>query len=200
MPFGIEWEKGGGGMERTVDMSGGGWLRAEQAGPRVRLQVHRSDDRRGLYKVWLRGKGSGLLLGTLVPEQGELSLSRTLSVSELERAGCWPELRPECRLAFPFSRRERGEWYCEQRPEELVSDPLVKSWIQGPMLCHREKEGFSLAAAFQTNGPMPLAGLFCLAQVERWPSGLRLVWRFDQAGRPVVDGAVCKPPGKNKNF
>ena len=63
-------------------------------GPRVHTEARRQNDGQGLYKVWLRGGGKGrLLLGTLVPEGGELVLSRTLSRRTLEdaAAGRWRE-------------------------------------------------------------------------------------------------------------
>ena len=73
-------------MEGSMEMRGGGTLTFRQEGPRVRLQVRREADGRGLYKAWLRGDGGGAcLLGTLIPEGGELQLCRTLSVEELER-------------------------------------------------------------------------------------------------------------------
>lgn len=96
-------------VEQRMEMVGGGTLLLRQEGPRVRLEAERPSDGRGLYKVWLHGdRGGKLLLGTLVPEGDRLRLSRTLSVGELERAGCWPDFRVEAPLAFTFLRRGEG--------------------------------------------------------------------------------------------
>ena len=164
-------------------MEGGGTLALEQEGGRVRLTARRPSDGRGLYKVWLSGAGGGrLLLGTLAPEGEGLSLARTLSLDEMERAGCWPPAGARAELAFPFS--DAPGWYCESRPQSLVADPVLRRQLRGPMLCRREGEGFSLAAPFRTDAPAALDALLCLARVERVEGRPHLVWSFDREGRP----------------
>ena len=96
-----------------------------------------------------------------------------------------PEFQAECMLAFSFSDQKEKNWYCEQHPERLFADPLLKRTIPGPMLCCRDQRGFFLAAPFRTNCPVALPGLFCLARVEKLPSGVRMIWRFDEKGWPV---------------
>lgn len=173
-------------MEEKLEMEGGGRLTFHREGPRAVISAVRPSDTKGLYKVWLVGaEGQTLLLGTLVPDTNGLELRRTVTVSELERAGCWPPVHARCRLAFAFNGPQQGKWYCEQHPEKLLSDLLVKRWVRGPMLCRREKAGFFLAAPFHTGRPVELTGLFCLAKIERWSNGVHLVWRFDASGRPV---------------
>lgn len=172
-------------MEERLEMRGGGFLTMRQEGPRVHMEAERPEDGRGLYKVWLHGEQGGkLLLGTLIPEGGRLRLSRTLSVGTLERAGCWPRFRVAAPLAFAFQEREG--WYCEQQPERLVADPVLRGQLKGSMLCKKEGEGFSLAAPFRSDCPVPMTALFCLAQVERWNGQPHLVWRFDGAGAPRI--------------
>ena len=173
-------------VEDQMEMRGGGTLTVCREGPRVRFHARRPADGRGLYKVWLHGeRGGRFLLGTLAPEGDALTLTRTLSLGELERTGCWPQLRGECVLAFPFGgREEAGGWTCEEHPEALPADPVLRSAIRGPMLYRRGMEGFSLAAPFRPGRPFPLVPLFCLTRVERGPNGPRLVWDFDRAGRP----------------
>ena len=173
-------------MEERKVLPGGGFLAVRREGPRAMFEAARPNDQKGLYKVWLRGKGEKtFLLGTLMPQGGELRLRRTLSVGELEQAGCWPEFQAECMLAFSFSDQKEKNWYCEQHPERLFADPLLKRTIPGPMLCCRDQRGFFLAAPFRTNCPVALPGLFCLARVEKLPSGVRMIWRFDEKGWPV---------------
>ena len=169
-----------------MEMRGGGTLEVRPEGLRVRFLARRPEDGRGLYKVWLHGdRGGKLLLGTLVPQGGQLVLARTLSLGELERAGCWPQLRARCDLAFPFAGgREEGGWICEERPERLLADPVLRAAVPGPMLYRRGAEGFSLAAPFRPERPLPLVPLVCLARPERRDGRLRLVWDFDQAGAP----------------
>ena len=74
-------------MGECWNMEGGGTLSLEEEGLRVHLRAVCPDDGRGLYKVWVRGRGGSLLLGTLTPENGRLALSRTLSRSTLGQAG-----------------------------------------------------------------------------------------------------------------
>lgn len=180
-----------------MEMGGGGTLVLRQEGPRVSLEARRRADNRGLYKVWLHGdEGGKLLLGTLVPEGDTLTLRRTLSVRELERAGCWPRFRVEAPLAFSFSGGNGGKWYCEQHPERLLSDPVVRGQVRGPMLCRRDREGFRLAAPFRTDRPVALDVLLCLARVERWDGRDHIVWKFDGEGRPEI---IHKEPDPGQN-
>ena len=179
--------EGGEAVEQKLEMQGGGELTVQRDGLRVYLTAVRPNDNRGLYKVWLRGNGGGkVLLGTLVPEKDVLTLNRTLSLRELAQAGCWPQLRAECSLTFPFGETSERKWYCEQKPGGLFSDPLLKRWVCEPILCRRDKRGFSLAAPFRTDRRMPLPGLFCFGRIERWPAGLYIVWKFNKQGIPVL--------------
>ena len=92
-------------LEERLNMRGGGTLTLHQDGPRVHMEAERPSDGLGLYKVWLHGNHGGkFLLGTLVPERGQLRLGRTLSVSTLEQAGLLlrgPQLRPVVLRAAP---------------------------------------------------------------------------------------------------
>lgn len=60
-------------MGECWNMEGGGTLSLEEEGLRVHLRAVCPDDGRGLYKVWVRGRGGSLLLGTLTPENGRLA-------------------------------------------------------------------------------------------------------------------------------
>ena len=174
-------------MEERLTMRGGGTLTLRQDGGRVHFTAERPMDNRGLYKAWLHGEQGGkLLLGTLVPENGRLTVHRTLSVSALEQAGCWPQFTAAAPLAFPFAAQNNSGWYCEQRPGQLLSDPVLRNQINGSMLCRREEDGFSLAAPFRTDAPIPLPALVCLARVERWEGQYHLVWSFSPDGQPKI--------------
>lgn len=189
-------------MEQKLDMKGGGRLTLRWDGPRVCMEAERPSDGRGIYKVWARGKqGSGLLLGTLVPEGTMLRLKRTLSQGELARAGCWPLEYAEAQLAFAFSKGEG--WYRENHPERMVCDPVLRSQVKGAMLCCRGKEGFRLAAPFRTDGPLALSSLFCLAWVEPLEGKPHLMWQFDREGMPQmphkkVEAGKDYPPGTGR--
>lgn len=174
-------------VEERLTMGGGGTLTLRRDGLNVRMEAERPADGRGLYKVWLHGEQGGkFLLGTLAPEGGKLRLGRTLSVSALERAGCWPAFRAEAPLAFAFDSRPNRGWYCEQHPDRLVRDPVLKAALTGPMLCRREDRGFSLALPFRSDRPLRLCALFCLARIERREGRFHLVWEFDGDGEPKV--------------
>lgn len=174
-------------MERRLDMKGGGVLALRQEGPRVHLEAWRRLDDRGLYKVWLLGQQGGrMLLGTLTPEGKELRLRRTLSAAELERADCWPAAGAEAVLAFAFSNAapEPNRWYCEQSPQRLTADPVLRRQLKAPMLCSRGRDGFRLAVPFRPEAPVALESLFCLARLERVEGRSCLVWDFNRDGTP----------------
>lgn len=171
-------------MEQRLRMEGGGTLTVCREENRVRLLAERPMDGRGLYKVWLYGRGGRQLLGTLAPEKGLLQLHRTLSVRELEQSGCWPIAGAEAVLSFSF--RENGGWYCEQHPERMVHDPELQRQFHGSMLCRREGGGFHLAAPFRTDGPLALETLFCLGHLEKIQGRPHLVWNFKTDGTPEL--------------
>lgn len=68
---------GGTAFGESWKMEGGGTLTLEEEGTGSGCGPSAPDDGRGLYKVWVRGRGGSLLLGTLIPERGRLALSRT---------------------------------------------------------------------------------------------------------------------------
>lgn len=172
-------------MDQRLVMDGGGTLTVCQDQNRVRLLAERPMDGRGLYKVWLRGRGGRLMLGTLAPEQGLLRLQRTLSVRELEQSGCWPVAGAEAVLSFSF-QESGGGWYCEPHPEKMVHDPELKRQFHGSMLCRRERNGFHLAVPFRTDGPLTLETLFCLGHLEKIQGKPHLVWNFTEDGDPKL--------------
>lgn len=83
-------------------LDGRGWLTVSEERGRAVCRGQLPDDKKGLYKGWLTGPAGRALLGTFVPEQGVLVLSRTLSVAELERQGAWPPGGGEAVLAYAF--------------------------------------------------------------------------------------------------
>lgn len=169
----------------------GGRLAVRQEGARAVLEAERQDDGRGLYKVWLTGRGRELLLGTLMPEGGRLRLLRTLPIGELERQGLWPVERAESRLAFSFSGAGQPApppgWSWERDGARLLGDPLLRA-AAGRLrraLFRREGEGFALAAPWRSGEEFPLTPLFCFAHPaelagERWA-----VFHFSRRGCPV---------------
>ena len=177
-------------LERCWNMEGGGILSLEEEGIRVRLRAVRPDDGQGLYKVWVRGQSGHLLLGTLVPEKEGLVLSRTLSRSALEQAGCWPVTGGNTVLVFSFTAQpgEGKMWRPEPDPARLCMDPLLRKLLRGRtgFFSRQEGEISLLSAPFSPQKEFPLPVLFCLAQVEERAGRLWLVWRFDRAGYPVI--------------
>lgn len=170
--------------QREIQLDGGGRLTLWEDGGLVQLQVCRSDDRRGLYKVWIHGAEGRVLLGTLVPEQGELRLHRRLSRGQLERDRCWPVVGGEAVLAFSFGQEG---WQREEHPERLVKDVVLRQALSGQrMMLLRGKRGFLLSAPFDTGRPFPLTPLFCLAKTEEGRQGRRVIFSFDGEGNPVV--------------
>ena len=170
--------------QRVIQLRGGGRLTVRQDGRLVQMQVSRADDGCGLYKVWIRGAGGRLLLGTLAPEDGCLRLHCRLAIGQLERAGCWPVTGGESVLTFSF---ERSQWTREWHPDRLVKDMVLKRVISGQtVLLRRQEGGFCLAVPFDPVRPFPLEPLFCLGEVRRVEGRLHAVFSFDRTGTPVA--------------
>ena len=174
-------------MSELWRMEGGGTLSLREEGLRVCLEAVRLDDGRGLYKAWALGRSGRFLLGTLIPQGGGLRLSRTVSRTALEQAGCWPVTGGEAVLVYPFSQGEEG-WHLEPCPEQVCQDVLVRESLRGKgRFCIRRKgEEVLLSAPFRPREPFPLPLLFCLARVEFRGGRPWLVWTFDWRGVPVV--------------
>ena len=174
------FERGEGMQRQEMQLTGGGTLVLWEEGMLVHLQVQRHDDRRGLYKIWIRGPGGRKLLGTLVPEGGRLCIYRRLSRRELEQEGCWPVTGGEAVLAFSFGQ---DGWVREEHPERLVKDVVLRQALKGQtMRLRRQEKGFRLSVSFDTARPFPLTALFCLSKVE----GGYVIFPFDREGNPVV--------------
>ena len=179
-------------MEERVELAGGGRLLVRRSGERAVLEVCREEDGRGLYKAWICGPGGRMLLGTLLPEGGELRLRRELPVSQLEGRGCWPVRGGECCLAFAFSKGGDGQadphgWTREEQPARLFSDPVLQraaGQIRGALRRDSE-EGFQLAVPFDPGRPVGLVPAFCFARLGQLNGKNYFIFQFNQKGIPV---------------
>lgn len=152
------------------------WSVAEQ-GPRAVIEVRCSDKGDGLYKAYAVGANGVFLLGTMMPENGNLCLRRTLTVDSLKRKGVWPVKLVECRMIHPFQG----------------AVPVIP-WVDEVLRCSARRlprhtvrcsgEGFVLSLAFDPRAPFPLVPLFCLSSVD---SG-RLLFFFRADGTPYIFG------------
>lgn len=181
-------------MERRFTlMEGRGWLAVREAQGRAECKGEIPDDKKGLYKGWLTGAGGRALLGTFVPEGGVLRLSRTLSVTELERQGAWPPAGGEAVLAYSFQkeRRERpvpSGWIRVSESARLMGEPLLAQAIGHIYaLQRRDGQGFLLAIPFGTEQPFPLTPLFCFAQIVELDGAFYAVFPFRPGGCPRVE-------------
>ncbi len=163
-------------------------MRVCQRDRSVTLTAWRSADGRGLYKVWIRGRGGRMLVGTLIPEGTGLQAKRTFSISELERAGCWPVEGAQAVLAFPFE--QKAQWYCEEHPGRLVQDEELRQQLEKPILCKREADKFHFAAPFRGDTPMRIEILACLGHMGKIDGKSYLIRDFDREGRPIVPGEI----------
>ena len=190
----IKWSEMGRGREQAVVekimLEGGGTLSLREDGPRVHTEARRQNDGQGLYKVWLRGGGKGrLLLGTLVPEGGELVLSRTLSRRTLEDAGWLAGGGREGCDGLSFYRGERrrvvlGGGALEAGCPTRCWCTRSRSW--GPLLVQRGREEVRLAASFRGGGQFPLVPLFCFGTVGQIRGREYVIFLFDRQGTPKM--------------
>lgn len=177
-------------MEYHMQIEQGELLFFEE-GHRVQVQVQAKNDRKGLYKAFLRGtRGQTLELGTLTPNGTGLSLRRTLPKEQLQQAGCWPPHQGYLTLAHRFAGKELPQgWQREENPAELLHhDPILCAALpkEGTALLCRNRAGlgFSLAFLYRADRPFPLTPLFCFARVRRLGQDTYAVYAFDPDGRP----------------
>lgn len=169
-------------------LEGRGRLTVREEGPRVLCRAELPDDGRGLYKVYLSGSGGSFLLGTLIPEQGALRLSRTLTLDTLKRQGVWPPEGACAALAFPAERPPASPagWVREEHPARLLGEPMLSRCVQGlrGALLRRGEQVFFLALPWRTGEIFPLAPLFCFARPERIAGQEYAVFEFNVHGCP----------------
>lgn len=173
----VEWQ--------SVEGEGGVTVRLREEGGRVSFRCRRAADNRGIYKVWLRGGGGELLLGTLAPEGDGLTLTKTLAIAQLQRCGCWPVRGAVCRLSWMFPAGQQGNWRWEEHPEKLVDAETARVGEWSPMLLHRDEDGIELAVPLSRKHPLSLSALICLARAGKIGGELCLIWRFDRMGHPL---------------
>ncbi|MCD7946961.1 MAG: hypothetical protein LUG13_01515 [Oscillospiraceae bacterium] len=170
---------------------GRGRLTLCEEGNRVVATARMEDDGRGIYKVYLLGNGSRMLLGTLAPEQGALTLRRTVSLRALEEQRLWPPSGAEAELSFSFSGGTREAvplrgWRREDCPARLMGDRLLAESAKclGGMLCRRE-DGFCLAFPYREDCAFPLVPLFCFARVAKLDGRRFFLFDFNENGCPI---------------
>ena len=174
-------------METRWTLEGGGELFCREEDGRLRFLARGPAASDGLYKVWLRGGNGGcVLLGTLVPERGVQTLTRTLSRDELIRADCWPPAGGRRAMAFSFQAGSGG-WRPLKEGDVRTEDPVLRGCLSRGegLLFRRRGEGFQLAQSLGPGRPVVLAPLFCLARAAREGERPLLVWSFDRRGWPV---------------
>ena len=184
-------------MEYRFPLGTQGTMKVREEGPRAVIEARLPDDNRGLYKASLTGAGGRVLLGTLIPEKGVLTLRRTLSVDQLRRQGAWPPTGGAVVLAFPAAGGPDAcpeGWQWQPPPLERVTDPPLQQGMRrlSRVLLRWEGEHFSMALPWSPGQPFPLPPLFCLSRPVRLGGRGWLVFAFDRSGRPVVppvDGA-----------
>lgn len=136
---------------------------------RANIYVNRPKDDRGLYRAWAVGPGGRCLLGTLTPQGDRLTLRKTLRISALDQAGCWPLKGVECQLSFPFQAPVSPPPGWGPPPAELCwRDEAIQRTFQAAKggLYRRTAEGFLLAYPLDCRSPFPLPPLFCFARLR----------------------------------
>ena len=92
-------------------------------------------------------------------------------------------------MAYPFTEESAGEWYWEEEPWKLVSDPVLvqaaRSW--GPLLVQRGGEEVRLAASLPAAaGSSRWSPLFCFGTVGQIRGREYVIFLFDRQGTPKM--------------
>ena len=171
-------------MSETILLEEGGSMQMSVGDTAIDFVCLYPIRRDGIYKVWMRGDGGELLLGTLIPEGERLALRRRISSDTLRRCGCFP-VRGAYRVCTQsFGMRSAPGWYREACPQQFVDAGTRQLGVWRPMLC-RKGEGWTELAWRMDGGELPMSHLFCLARPVRIGEELYLVWRFRGDGMPI---------------
>lgn len=152
----------------------------EQNGKVVITVTHPIDDR-GLYRATAVGTGGGrLLLGALMPQNGVLTLTRTLSADALRQRNCYPIATVETALAHSFA----------SPPPSTVSPPfsddiLRRAFAASPKSRFQTLEdGFTLTFPYDPAAPFPMLPIFCFAQFLCLDRHYHICYAFNRNGTP----------------
>lgn len=159
-------------------------------GRQVTVEISQEDDKKGLYKGYLRGQHGRMELGTLMPEGGQLFLRRIVSIDTLEKRGVWPVLGVSTCLAYATPTVRRGNhppvWQGERNPRGWVKEPSIRCCIervQGVMI-RKCNQGVLMAVPWQEGREFPVPPLFCLATTRVMGGRQYVMFAFDHEGQP----------------
>jgi hypothetical protein len=174
-------------MEYTFSLENG-TMSCYENGNRADLVIRVRNEGRGLLKAWIRGENGKIELGTLMPEQNELRLRRSIPIEKLKQAGCWPIQDGGVNLIHAFSRGGLPQgWREEEKPERLFShDPILREAARKLKGClyYVGQEGFHLAVPYGNRRPFGLIPIFCFAQIRTLAGKQYAVFSFNQEGAP----------------
>lgn len=174
-------------MEHTFSLENGTMICREN-GNRADLLIRVRNDGRGLFKAWIRGETGKLELGTLIPEQNELRLRRSVPLEKLKQAGCWPIKESGINLIHSFNTGGLPQgWREEETPVRLFAkDPILgeaAAKLKGCLLCVSE-EGFHLAVPYGSRRPFGMIPIFCFARIRTLGGKAYTVFSFNGEGCP----------------
>lgn len=162
---------------------------------RADIELEVRPDRPGLYRGSLTGPAGQWDLGLLLPENGRLGLRRTLAVSGLEKAGCWPVTGAKIRMTHPFGGGAEPAappgWRQTADPSACFPrDPVLAraaGETAGWLLCRGTDGSLSLAAPWAPARPFPMVPAFCFARVREMTGRRWVIYRFSGEGLPVSE-------------
>lgn len=172
--------------------TGKGTAQVSTHGNHVELTLSQGDDRKGLYKGYLRGKGGRMELGTLMPEGGQLVLRRNLSCATLEHRGLWPILGVGTCLAYvtPPVRKMKlsPSWQKELRPHQWIANQGLSHHLQSLQgsLMRSRGEFIELALPWNEKDKFPIPPLFCLATAKTINGQPHFIFAFHKNGSPML--------------
>lgn len=160
------------------------WSMTEQNG-RVTVRVSRPNDGAGLLRAYaVGGDGGRLLLGTLTPQGGLLTLRRTLSAQALSQRGCYPIASVETVLVQSFAAPAPP-------PAPPFSDDILRRAYARSQNPRREEgaDGFALTFPYDPAAPFPMLPIFCFASFVCREHRSYLRYAFDKEGNPRLPDA-----------
>ncbi len=178
-------------METQVLYGEQGTLHIQRWETRVDLTLHVPNDQLGLYRAWVAGdSGERFFLGTLLPQENQLVLHRSLSLAQLDLAHCLPIVSWGMELFHRFAESNLPQGWREQEhpaqflPPESEFIPLLQQYPKALVCQHAQGVQIALPAAAEA--PFPLPVLFCFARLRTLGGKNHWVFPFDLLGKPQL--------------
>ncbi len=161
-----------------------------EQGRQVEIFARLKNDKKGLYKAWIGGEQGRLFIGAFIPDNEYLQIRRTIAISRLQSAGCYPILKGGATLVHSFDNNQMpSNWSTHSNISEFFHrDLLLKECAAQVHSClvFKQNSAFQLAIPYHSRKPYPFTPIFCFSKIIQLQGRYYILFQFDENERPLL--------------